>query len=70
MADQGRARQVRLTRNNVTSRIRKMRSTFDAGAIRQLAKLRGELDANQRSAILEEVTRVKDMLAKVVRALR
>ncbi len=71
LESQGKSRQVRITGRGLVLRVRRLRDSLGTAAVlRKLGDVGGGLDAAERKRALEEIERLKEVLAKVSVALR
>ena len=70
-AHAGRPRSVRLTPKSLHTRIRFVRARLgDAGVVKRLAAMRGQMQPKERDAMAAELTGLKDMVSEMLRALK
>ena len=71
LAEAGRPKQVRLTGKTLAGRVRKMRQSLGAsGVMRRVRELQGELDAEERGKIVEELEGLREVLGELVKVVR
>ena len=71
LAEAGRPKQVRLTGKTLAGRVRKMRESLGgAGVMRRVRELGGELDPKERTAIVEELEGLREVLRELARVVK
>ena len=71
LAEEGRARQVRITPALLTSRVKKLRETFKGAAVLKRVKaMGGKLQDAERRAVTDEIEALRTLLAELSTALQ